>query len=206
MINTVGSGVIPPLAVYMLYDLNKNRLYIPGDNQFTILDVSQSTPQTLGGSPITIPTVPPSLRTVSGDPCSATSPQTITVAAVAALPDGSRAYVGAYYEDTSGNFCPQVTVIDAVSNTIRSEIAIPGFPAYDAFCSPQAARPPRFRITMAAAGDSTRAYLSSCDGGNVNFIDTSNDTYLLNLQAPVSARTGTPLNPPQNPVYLFAGP
>jgi hypothetical protein len=125
------------------------------------------------------------------------------------LPDGSRAYVGSYYEDAVNGvnyFCPQVTVIDAVSNTIKSSIAIPGSPAYDMFCSPQSARAPRFRITMAAGGDSTRAYLSSCDGGNVNLIDTTNDTYLLNLQAPVSARTGSSLNPPQNPVYLFAGP
>jgi len=62
---------------------------------------------------------------------------------------------------------------------------------------------------MAAAGDSTRAYLSSCDGGNVNFIDTSNDTYIQNLPAPVGTRQTNPPGPvnlPQNPVFLFAGP
>ncbi|MGA2459377.1 MAG: YncE family protein [Terriglobales bacterium] len=201
--SVIPSSINAPGAAYMLYDGNKNRLYIPGGTQLTILDVSQSIPTVLAGGPITIPTVAPSSRGAS-DPCSTTSPQPLTVAAVAALPDGSRAYVGAYYEDASDNFCPQVTVIDAASNTIETYLAIPGFPAYDAFCSPaQSQRAPRFRIMMAAGGDSSRAYLSSCDGGNVNFIDTSTDTYILNVPAPIGSRLN---NPPQNPVFLFAGP
>jgi DNA-binding beta-propeller fold protein YncE len=202
----IDTSINAPGAAYMVYDGNLNRLYIPGGTQLTMLDVSQSIPEPLGASPIAIPTVPPSSRIALTDPCASTSAQPLTVAAVAALPDGSRAYVGSYYEDTSGNFCPQVTVIDAMSNTIKTSFAIPGFTAYDAFCSPQSSRPPRFRITMAAGGDSTRAYLASCDGGMVNIIDATDDTYLLNLSAPVSARPGTPLNPPQNPVFLFAGP
>ena len=201
--NMIDASVTVPGAAYMLYDGNLNRLYIPAGSQLTILDVSQSVPAVLAGGPITIPTVAPSSRGAS-DPCSMTSAQTLTVAAVAALPDGSRAYVGAYYEDASDNFCPQVTVIDAASNTIKSYFAVPGFPAYDAFCSPsRSQRAPRFRIMMAAGGDSSRAYLSSCDGGNVNFIDTSNDTYILNLPAPIGSRLD---NPPQNPVYLISGP
>ena len=199
----IDASVNVPGAAYMLYDGNLNRLYIPAGGQLTILDVSQSVPAILAGGPITIPTVAPSSRGAS-DPCSTTSPQPLTVAAVAALPDGSRAYVGAYYEDASGNFCPQVTVIDAASNTIKSKIAVPGFPAFDAFCSPsQSQRAPRFRIMMAAGGDSSRAYRASCDGGNVNFIDTSSDTYIMNLQAPIGSRFD---NPPQNPVFLIAGP
>ena len=82
------------------------------------------------------------VRELRQDPCSATSPQTLTVAAVAALPDGSRAYVGAYYEDTVNNtnyICPQVTVIDVASNTIKSSTAVPGFPA-----SMPSAPPPAF--------------------------------------------------------------
>src|ERR1019366_2941190 len=201
--NMIDASVNVPGAAYMLYDGNLNRLYIPAGSQLTILDVSQSVPAILAGGPITIPTVAPSSRGAS-DPCSMTSPQPLTVAAVAALPDGSRAYVGAYYEDASGNFCPQVTVIDAASNTIKSKIAVPGFPAFDAFGSPsQSQRAPRFRIMMAAGGDSSRAYLASCDGGNVNFIDTSSDTYIMNLPAPIGSRLD---NPPQNPVFLIAGP
>src|SRR6266853_6204014 len=198
--NVIDASVSAPNAAYMLYDGNKNRLYIPGGTQLTILDVSQSTPQILTGGPIAIPTVAPSSR-VASDPCSLTSTQKLTVAAVAALPDGSRAYVGAYYEDTSGNFSPQVTVIDVASNTIKSKFAVPGFPAFDAFCSTT-----RFRVTMAAAGDSSRVYLASCDGGMVNIIDTTNDSYILNLPSPIGVRPGGQQNLPQNPVFLFAGP
>jgi DNA-binding beta-propeller fold protein YncE len=201
--NVIDASVSAPSAAYMLYDGNKNRLYIPGGTQLTILDVSQSTPQILTGGPIAIPTVAPSSR-VASDPCSLTSTQKLTVAAVAALPDGSRAYVGAYYEDTVNNInyiCPQVTVIDVASNTIKSSTAVPGFPAYDAFCSTT-----RFRVTMAAGGDSSRVYLASCDGGMVNIIDTTSDTYILNLPAPIGVRPGGQQNLPQNPVFLFAGP
>jgi DNA-binding beta-propeller fold protein YncE len=201
--NVIDAIPTVPGAAYMLYDGNLNRLYIPAGSQLTILDVSQSVPAVLAGGPIPIPTVAPSSRGAS-DPCSMTSAQPLTVAAVAALPDGSRAYVGAYYEDASDDFCPQVTVIDAGSNTIKSYFAIPGFPAYDAFCSPaQSPRAPRFRVMMAAGGDSSRAYVASCDGGIVDFIDTSSDTYILNMPAPIGSRLD---NPPQNPVFLIAGP
>jgi len=213
-----------PGATTMVYDSNLNRLYIPGGPQLAIVDVSQSPPQYLAGGPIPtcqasplskncIPTVAPSSRGAS-DPCSFTSAQTLTVVAVATLPDGSRAYVGAYYEDTNDNICPQVTVIDATSNMIEiPSIAIPGFPDatiqtslyYVPVCATT-----RFRFMMAAGGDSSRAYLSSCDGGNVNIIDTSSDTYIENLPAPVSNSRApippNPLNPPQNPVFLIAGP
>jgi len=201
--NVIDAIPTVPGAAYMLYDGNLNRLYIPAGSQLTILDVSQSVPAVLAGGPIPIPTVAPSSRGAS-DPCSMTSAQPLTVAAVAALPDGSRASVGAYYEDASDDFCPQVTVIDAGSNTIKSYFAIPGFPAYDAFCSPaQSPRAPRFRVMMAAGGDSSRAYVASCDGGIVDFIDTSSDTYILNMPAPIGSRLD---NPPQNPVFLIAGP
>jgi DNA-binding beta-propeller fold protein YncE len=207
--NVIDASVNVPGAAYMLYDGNLNRLYISWGSQLTIVDISQSTPVVLTGGPIAIPTVAPGSRGAS-DPCSLTSAQTLIVAAVAALPDGSRAYVGSYYEDAADNICLQVTVIDAVSNTVKSSIAVPGFTAYDAFCSPsQSPRAPRFRIMMAAGGDSSRAYLSSCDGGNVNIIDTSNDTYIENLPAPIGSRPPIPpdqQNPPQNPVFLIAGP
>ena len=64
-------------------------------------------------------------------------------------------------------------------------------------------------MAMAAGGDSTRAYLSSCDGGNVNIIQTATDNYALNIPAPFSARppiVSGNQNPPQNPVFMIAGP
>ena len=287
------TAISVPGATTMTYDPNLNRLYIPGGPQVAIVDVSQSLPQLLGGGPLTISPVLSSSR-ASGDVCSTFSPGpgAFTVAAVAALPDGSRAYVGSnarfevdvtisnaslnsdnvhttytyslssstpdllsgmvitisnvystgfdknkippsdfdgtftilsvgggtfevanaptdtYIRGGAGvapNICPQVTVINATSNTIKTpQITIPGVPGYEPFCSNT-----RFRLMMAAAGDSSRTYLSSCDGGNVSLIDTSNDTYIENLPAPVSNSRPippNPLNPPQNPVFLFAGP
>ncbi len=285
------TAISVPGATTMTYDPNLNRLYIPGGEQMAIVDVSQSLPQFLAGGPLTISPVLSSSRS-SNDVCSTFSPTPVTAAAVAALPDGSRAYVGSYTRfevdvtiskatlnsdgihttytyslssstpdllsgmvitisnvystgfdlnkippsDFDGTFtilsvgggtfevanaptdtyirggagvapniCPQVTVINATSNTIKTpQITIAGVPGYEPFCSNT-----RFRFMMAAGGDSSRAYLSSCDGGNVNIIDTSNDTYIENLPAPIGARSPIPpnsLNPPQNPVFLFAGP
>ncbi len=62
-------------------------------------------------------------------------------------------------------------------------------------------------MTMASGGDSTRAYLASCDGGMVNIIDTSDDSYIENQPVPAGAGTGSGAqNLPQNPVFLLAGP
>jgi len=193
-----------PGATKMIYDGNKNRLYIPGGSQVVIVDVSQSAPSAIATIPITA--VPPTSR-APGDPCLTTAATTLNTIDVAALPDGSRAYVGTYYEDAADNICPQVTVIDVAGNKIKSSIAVPGFPAYDALCSATIPSPRvRFRLTMAAAGDSSRAYMASCDGGMVNIIDTTNDAYILNLPAPIGVRPGGQQNLPQNPVFLFAGP
>jgi hypothetical protein len=208
------SGVIAPGAKYMVYDGHLNRLYIPSNDpangpQLVIVDVSSSQPP----APVIVPiaTVPPSARRAQ-DPCASTVSTTLHAVAATALPDGSRVYVGAYYIDGSGNVCPQVTVINTSGNTFKAAAAVPGFPdATDSnspFFVPVCADPTRFRFMMAAGGDSSRVYLSSCDGGNVNFIDTANDTYLLSMPAPASARP--PINgnqpPPQNPVFLIAGP
>jgi DNA-binding beta-propeller fold protein YncE len=196
-------------ATNMIYDPVLNRIYIPGGaggQAVAIVDVSQSIPSLLEGGPILIPTVPPTSRG-AGDPCATSSATSPThVVAVAALPDGSRAYVGSFYGDNLGNVCPQVTVIDASSNTVKSSIAVPGFPDATVVGSPNyvpVCATTRFRFMMAAAGDSTRAYMSSCDGGSVHIIDTSNDTYNGSLSAPPGSRYS---NPPQNPVFLFAGP
>jgi DNA-binding beta-propeller fold protein YncE len=114
---------------------------------------------------------------------------------------------------TGTNIFPQVTVIWTASNTIKTTISLPGFP--DATVpSPSPYYVPacvngRFRFMMAAAGDSSASYLSSCDGGIVNIVDTSNDSYSNGLLEPIGTRQPTPpstLNPPQSPVFLLAGP
>jgi len=117
---------------------------------------------------------------------------------------------------TGSNIFAQVTVVDTTSNTIKvGSVGIPGFPdatnsnyANGMYYVPACAST-RFRFTMAAAGDSSRAYLGSCDGGNVNIIYTTTDTYAENAAAPGSARNPIPpsiQNPPQNPTFIFAGP
>jgi DNA-binding beta-propeller fold protein YncE len=219
--NQLDASVNVPGAINMLYDVNLNRLYIPNSGGLTMLDVSQSIPAVITGGPIPtcptqpsncIPTVPPSLRAAT-DPCSVTSPQSLTVVAVASLPDGSRAYVGAYYVDANDNICPQVTEIDEVSNTVASSTAIPGYPdatnpSNATYYVPVCAST-RFRFNMAAGGDSSRAYFASCDGGVVDIIDTTTESYILNLAEPVGTRPPippNPQNPPQNTVFMISGP
>jgi DNA-binding beta-propeller fold protein YncE len=227
---TSNPAISIPGATLMVYDPNKNRLYIPGESQLGIVDVSQSPPQYLSGGsikgPITtcqvsqtncIATVLPSLRATT-DPCYSTSPQALTIVAAAALPDGSQAYVGAYYVDSADNICPQVTPIDAVSFAVGTSIAIPGFPDATSPTLSGGAQNPyyvpacvnaRFRFMMAAGGDSSRTYLSSCDGGAVNIVDTTIESYIEDLPAPIGARAPIPpnlLNPSQNPIFLLAGP
>ena len=204
----VGAG-----AAYMVYDTRLNRLYIPSGSQLTVVDVAPSSPQIL--STVVIAPVSPATRNPM-DVCfdsSGNQPPNVAAVAVAALPDGSRAYIGSFYSSGAGNLCPQVTVINTSGNTFKTNVAIPGFP--DAtipgpfFVKVCTVTGTRFRFSMAAGGDSSRVYLASCDGGNVNFIDTANDTYLQSLPVPASARPPIPPSnqpPPQNPVFMIAGP
>jgi DNA-binding beta-propeller fold protein YncE len=285
-----------PGATMMVYDSNKNRLYIPGGPVMKIVDVSQTPAQLL--ATISIPNVPGLPTAVSA-----------SALAVTALPDGSRAYVASIpssaqpsqasvsavqgdgttatytYTWTGGhdltpgitvavsgitspndgfngtyaitavtgsscnqpvqvctfqaanstvlgtqtqvtglasstidNLFPQVSVVNVSSNSITKTFGIPGFPDatnpntpvyYSPVCAPPTTYRATFRFMMAAGGDSSRAYLATCDGGNVNIIDTTSDSYILNLPAPVGTRPPippNPQNPPQNPVFLFAGP
>lgn len=202
------SSISVPGATVMVYDGHLNRLYIPGGSEVAVVDVSQSVPQIIGnnGNPLPISTFPRENRGPQ-DVCyglHTDTPPAVTAGAAAALPDGSRAYVGAYYEDAAGNICSQVTVINTSNNSVKAVIGVPGFPNYDATCATT-----RFRFTMAAGGDSSRVYLASCDGGGVNDIDTSTDSFLVNLPAPFSNRAPIPPSqfaPPQNPVFLIPGP
>ena len=205
-----------PGATYMVYDGHLNRLYIPSTDlsdavtpaRLAVVDVSG--PQPAAPVIVKVTTVAQSSRNAQ-DPCVSTGTATLKAVSATSLPDGSRAYLGSFYADGAGNICPQVTVINTSSNTIKTTTAVPGFPdatTAGPFFVPVCADPTRFRFMMAAGGDSSRVYLSSCDGGNVNLIDTANDTYILSMPAPASARA--PINgnqpPPQNPVFLIAGP
>jgi hypothetical protein len=134
---------------------------------------------------------------------------------------GTQTQVTGLASSTIDNLFPQVSVVNVSSNSITKTFGIPGFPDatnpntpmyYAPVCAPPTPPTPyraTFRFMMAAGGDSSRAYLATCDGGNVNIIDTTSDSYILNLPAPVGTRPPippNPQNPPQNPVFLFAGP
>jgi len=201
----IQSGLNVGTGKYMVYDVRLNRLYIPSGSQVTIVNVAPSLPQIL--ATVAITAISPSVRSAQ-DPCSTTAAAPLSVVAAAALPDETRAYVGAYYTDSAGNICPQVTVINTSGNTIKASSPVPGFPGFAPYSAP-ICQTTNFRLSMAAGGDSSRVYLASCDAGIVNIIRTSDDTYLLNLPEPASARPPIPPSnqpPPQSPVFLIAGP
>jgi YVTN family beta-propeller protein len=172
VVNSVSVGVG---ANFMLYDTTRNRLYVanPANNTVTYLDASSD----------------------------ALSARVIPVAhpiAVAALPDGSRAYISS--ASVSGaNVTSSVTVINAADGSTKSTIPVT---TATHLC---ASNP--FELPLAAAADSSRVYVGNCDAGNVAIIQTLNDTLVLQMPAPLSASFATNGNPlPQNPVFVVAGP
>jgi DNA-binding beta-propeller fold protein YncE len=176
----LGSVSVGAGANFMLYDSKRNRLYVtdPTANTMTMLDASLDPPNVLAVVPVQ------------------SSPLT-----VAALPDGSRLYV-ASAAVSGGNSTSQVTVINAADGRVRSTIPLSTIPAV---CDPNT----RFRLFTVASGDSSRVYVGNCDAGSTAIIRTQDDTAVLNLPAPVSALpppTPGAQPPPQNPVFVLAGP
>jgi YVTN family beta-propeller protein len=162
-------------ANFMLYDTTRNRLYVanPAANTVTYLDAST-------------------------DALTAAVIHVANPISVAALPDGSRAYI-ASATVSGGNVTSRVTVIDAADGSIKTTIPLTTV-AQVCAASPS-------ELSSAAAADSSRVYVGNCDAGNVAIIQTLNDTLLLQMPAPLSASfstNGTPL--PQNPVFVVAGP
>jgi YVTN family beta-propeller protein len=172
VVNSVSVGVG---ANFMLYDPTRNRLYVsnPVTNTVMYLDASSD----------------------------ALAAVVIAVAhpiAVAALPDGSRAYISTAAV-SGGSVASSVTVIDALDGSIKTTIPL------TSAAKVCASNP--VELAIAAAADSSRVYVGNCDAGNVAIIQTLNDTLVLQMPAPQSASfstNGTPL--PQNPVFVVAGP
>ncbi len=207
----VASAAVGAGANFMFYEKTRNRLYIanPVASTATVLDVSNDVL-----TPITLP--------ITGTPVN-----------IAALPDGTRAYVVSY--QLSSPSCPadqpcsitsQVTVIDAASNAIKSVIPL-GTASVDNLtnpitgtiddtgCNPDtSSHPARFRLSIAASGDSSRVYVAHCDAGSTFIVRTSDDTLVTDLQgnplvipAPVSSFPPSQIGlqpPPQNPVLVFS--
>jgi YVTN family beta-propeller protein len=152
VVNSVSVGVGANL---MRYDPTRNRLYVtnPANNTVTYLDAS-----TDALTPVVIPMANP--------------------ISVAALPDGTRAYVTSA-SVSGGNVTSRVTVINASNGSIRSTIPLS--------TAAQVCASNPFELSIAASADSSRVYVGNCDVGNVAIIQTSNDTLLLQMPAPASA-------------------
>ncbi|MBA3914748.1 MAG: YncE family protein [Acidobacteriales bacterium] len=176
----VGAATVGVGANYMGYDAASNRLFVtnPVANTVTALLVASD---------------PPSIQFVT--PVSA-NPYSVTL-----LPDGSRLYV-ASVTNASGNATVQATVLNAANGSVQSVIPLERVPSA---CIAGA----HFPVAAAAAGDGSRVYVSSCDSGSVSVISTTTDTKLLDLIAPASAYPPPGPGeqpPPQQPVFLIAGP
>ena len=172
VVNSVSVGVG---ANFMLYDTTRNRLYVanPANNTVTYLDASSD-----ALTAVVIPVANP--------------------VAVAALPDGSRAYISSAAV-SGANVTSRVTVINAGDGSIRTTIPVT---TTTHVCASNPSELP-----LAAAADSSRVYVGNCDAGNVAIIQTLNDTLLLQMPAPFSASFAANGNPlPQNPVFVVAGP
>lgn len=174
----VGAG---PDSFY--YDSHLNRLYIPNPTNSTvsIYDVTADPPSLITTIDLTKPPA-----TGGNPPCPATGCFPLSVAP---LPDGSRAYVASYFIDSNSANCvqtpcvqPQLTAINTLNNQVMAVVTIPEASVSSAGnCASL-----RFRISAAAAADSTRVYLASCDAGGVASVRTSDNTYMVTLNAPVS--------------------
>jgi DNA-binding beta-propeller fold protein YncE len=236
---SVGAG-----ANYVLYDPNLNRLYVtnPANSTVSVFSVAGNLPALLNTIVLTAGSV--------GNYPSCVNPCPMSVAA---LPDGTRAYI-ASYQLIGGTGCldpiPQsltapsacsvtasVTVVDALTTTIKSTIS--AFPS-DTTSVPEVANclpapglyspglvpvpntsasrfAARFRVSAAAAADSSRVYVSVCDAGSVAIVNTTDsntnnpgsnipaDTLVLDLPTPFGIGTTSNAAPPQNPIFLLTG-
>jgi YVTN family beta-propeller protein len=182
-IDTSSDSVVNSVSVgaganFMTYDSKLNRIYVvnPVANTVTSLDASSDA--------------------LPATPISVANPRS-----VAALPDGTRVYVSSATV-TGGTVTSKVTVFNATDFTLKTTIPLTSVPAV---CSVKTWA----ELAMVAAADSSRVYVGNCDAGDTAIIQTSNDALLLQMPAPFSAQPpplpgGPP--PPQNPVFVLAGP
>jgi YVTN family beta-propeller protein len=188
-------------ANFMFYDSTFNRLYVTSNSATTVgvLDVSGDQPSVLASIDLTAGV---------NSPCAGGCVPT----AVTVLPDGSRAYVSFYtITGTPSVLNASVAVINTGTKAITKFVSLPPTtidpdPNHIHMTGCGIAR---FRLFVAAApGDGSRVYVSNCDSGNTAVLQTLDDTFALNLPAPLSVfPTPTPgsQQPLQNPVFVFPG-
>ena len=193
----VGAG-----ANFMLYDKGRNRLYVtnPGAHTLTVLNAAVDPPASLATIDLTAGTSP-------------ACPVACSPVSVAVLPDGSRAYVVSYVPG-SGPLSSQVTVIDTQSYTVRKVIPLSSVNIDSV--NPTGCSTARFRLFTVAGSDGSRVFVSNCDAGGTKIILTATDTLVGDLRGnplliPAPSSSFPPTNtgeqpPPQNPVFILAGP
>ena len=203
-------------ADFMRYDAKLNRLYVASSTGATlsVLDASVDPPTPLTSAPITISAASPAAG--QSDPCTGAA---VTPVSVAALPDGTRAYVGSYrFVPSSGALCSQISVVNTSSNTVIATLSLGSVMVTIANpnptgCNTAASIPAtpsfaRFSLSLAASADSSRVYAANCDAGNTAIVRTLDNTLVLNLPSPLSdfKTANGSTAPPQNPVFILAGP
>jgi len=180
----VGTG-----ASFLYYDGALNRLYIPfaGNSQVAIYDATKDPPALMTN--VNLTAVPAG---GGGAPCPGSG---CTPVSVTSLNDGSRAYVASYFVDSNPSDCTQmlsqppvpciasqVTVVNERNNTVSKVIPLPLAP----ISSTGNCAAARFRISAAASADNSRVFVSNCDGGWLSIVNTSGDSFVLNLPTPAS--------------------
>src|SRR5258708_1357096 len=231
-------------ANFILYDAHLQRLYVTNPANSSLSGFSAT------GGPGDTPQLLSAINLASGA-VTGNYPTwaSLCPVSVTALPDGSRVYVASYQLSscsdpvfsTSCKVVPQVTVIDAPSNTVKTTVfplpigqggttppsisesidCIPSVPYSPAGVTIPGTSTPgfstRFRLSTAAAADSSRVYVGVCDAGSFAIINTTTntiavggnvpDTLVPNLPAPFGAGI-PPANsepPAQNPIFLLTG-
>ena len=196
----MGTALVGAGANFMQYDQSRTRLYVtnPVAGTMVILDASTNPPNSPPTDPLTI------LATFNFAGVNAPCPGGCTPVSVAALSDGSRAYVASY--QVNNNTCSNpaqtppcitawLTVINASSNTVTKTISLgvvnPNAPiAVPPTFQPDTPVPTvvvngaqlavcasaRFRLFAAASGDNSRVYVSYCDAGGTESISTVPNT------------------------------
>jgi YVTN family beta-propeller protein len=194
---SVGTG-----GNFMLYDKGRNRLYVtnPSAHSLSILDATADPPALLSTIDLTAGTNP-------------ACPVACSPVAVAVVPDGSRAYVVSYVPG-SDPLNSQITVIDTQSYVVRKVVPLSSV-SIDTV-NPTGCSTARFRLFTVASSDGSRVFVSNCDAGGTTIILTTTDSPVLDLSGnpllipappssfPPSSAGAQP--PPQNPVFILAGP
>jgi len=181
-IDTSADAVVNSVSVgvganYMVYDPKLNRVYVVNPVAGTFTALAVSTDAM---TPTTVPVANP--------------------ISVAALPDGSRIYISSAAV-SGANVTSSVTVLNTLNYSVKTRIPLT---TTKLICTTGTWS----ELPVAAAADSTRLYVGNCDAEGTDIINTSNDTVVLQLPAPLSAQAPPPGGspPPQNPVFVVAGP